>query len=64
MIDILDEPTQLRGASGTNIGRDESADATVEQLERPSFAARVRMIILLSLICWAALFGIIAWIIA
>ena len=58
MVEDFEESTQLRvspfGAGG----------AAINHVERKPYAVRVRMIILLSLLCWAALIGVGALIIA
>ena len=56
MIDNIEDPAQLLGASElADEDHVESGGTTVGPFERPSFAARLRMIILLSLLCWAIL---------
>lgn len=64
-MDNIEEPPQPSGAcelAGADEG--ETVSAAVEQLERPSFGARLRTIIFLSLLCWAALVAVVAWIFA
>lgn len=56
MLDNIEEPPQILGSSElTDDDEGNAVSATAEQLERPSFGARLRMIVLLSLLCWAAL---------
>lgn len=62
-MDNIEEPPQLLGASElADADEEDSVSATVEQLERPSFGARIRTIVLLSLLCWAVLIAAVAWI--
>jgi hypothetical protein len=56
MMDNIEDPTLLLGASELDDdGPCESGGITIQRIERPSFAARVRVIVLLSLLCWALL---------
>lgn len=58
-MDNMDQSPQFFGASElADADEGESVSATVEQLERPSFGARLRMIILLALLCWAILIAV------
>ena len=62
MIDALREPTQLREASKEdNTG---SGGPPAGQAGTLSFAARVRAILLLSLLCWAMLIAALYWLLA
>ena len=64
MMDNIEDPMQLLGA--TELADDSYGDSggtTVERIERPSFATRLRMIVLLSLLCWAVLIAAAVWII-
>lgn len=58
MVDVFDESTQLRESP---IG--DAGGAAINHVDRKSFAARVRMIFMLSLLCWAILLGGVALII-
>ena len=63
-MDNIDQSPQLLEASElADADEGGSVSAIVEQLERPSFGARLRMIILLALLCWATLIATGAWII-
>ena len=56
MIDVLEEPAQRREASReADNSQTDSGGSKVDQVEPLSFAARARAILLLSLLCWAAL---------
>lgn len=59
MVDDFKESTQLRGFPCGDAG-----GAAINHVERKPYAARVRMIILLSLLSWAVLLGVVALIIA
>lgn len=59
LVDNFEEPAQLRETPG---GDDEGAMSSSVEL-RP-YAVRLRMIILLALLCWAIVLGVIALIIA
>ena len=55
-MDNLDHSPQLLEESElADADEGDSVTATVEQFERPSFGARLRMIVLLALLCWATL---------
>jgi hypothetical protein len=62
MVDNLDEQTPIP-APVDDAERERAEDAMTDYAERPSYAVRLRVIILLSLLCWALLLGI-AWVIA
>ena len=65
MMDNIDESTQLLGASElTDAGPGESRGVTYEDLDRPSFGARARMIVLLALISWAMVIAALTWVFA
>lgn len=65
MVDALEEPAQLREASQeADDCQADSGGSTVEQAEPLSFAARARVILLLSLLCWALLGAAFFWILA
>jgi hypothetical protein len=57
MVDDVEEPMQPQ-ASGDVKG----VEAEMTYAERPSYPARLRMIILLSLICWALAIAGVAWV--
>ena len=59
MVDDFEQPTQLRESPCGDAG-----GAAIEHVDRKPYAARLRMIILLSLLCWAVLLGVVALIIA
>ncbi len=55
-MDNLDHsPPLLEASDLADADEGDSVNATVEQLERPSFGERLRMIGLLALLCWAVL---------
>lgn len=65
MVDDFDETTQHRDSpKSVSVGDGDAEGATMKHVERSSLAASLRMIILLSLICWAVLLAVIAWIFA
>lgn len=59
MVDDFEDPTQLRQSPFGDAG-----GAAISHVERKPYAARVRMIIVLSLLCWAVLLGSVALITA
>lgn len=63
MVDNSDQPTQLHAfPEEGDHGREEG---TMDyHAARKPFALRVRMIIMLSLICWGALIATLAWILS
>ena len=59
MVDNFEEPRQSRASEDV----DHSVEADmISHVETTSYAARLRMIILLSLICWALVIAGVAWI--
>ena len=58
MVDDIEESTQLRE---TPCGE---AEGAVNHVERKPYAARLRMIIMLALLCWAILLGLVALVLA
>jgi len=63
MDNIDHSPPLLEASELPDADEGKSVGAIVEQLERPSFGARVRMIVLLALLCWAVLIATGAWLI-
>jgi len=63
MVDDFEQPTQL-GESLGDVGHSDAEGPMHRQIERTSFAARLRMIVVLAIICWAVLLGVVALIIA
>lgn len=61
LADNLDEPTQHR-TSLDDVDHQRAEGMMSNAVERRPYAVRVRMIILLSLLAWAALLGLLAWI--
>ena len=59
IVDNFEEPKQTR----TSEDVDQSAETDmITYVETTSYAARLRMIILLSLICWALVIAGVAWV--
>lgn len=58
MVDDFEQPTQLRESPYGDVG-----GATIEHGDRKPYAARLRMIILLSVICWAVVIAGVVWIV-
>ena len=63
MVDNLEERTQLREPPGGD-GHGDAERPMYSHADRTSFAARIRVIILLAIICWAVLLAALAWIIS
>lgn len=59
MVDNFEEPNQTLASEDVDQGAETDM---ITYIETPSFAARLRMIILLSLICWALVIGGAVWI--
>lgn len=61
MVDNIEEPNQLRESIG-DVGYTDSENPMYSDADRTSFAARIRMIFLLGVFCWAVLLAAFAWI--
>lgn len=62
MVDDVHESAQLN-ASADGIDHLGAEGAAAEGQDRKSYATKLRMIILLSLVCWAALIAGIIWLV-
>lgn len=59
MVDNFEEPNQTRASEDV----DQSAETDmITYVETTSYAARLRIIILLSLVCWALVIGGAVWV--
>lgn len=61
MVDNFEEPKQPRASEDVDHGEETNM---ISRVETSSFAARLRMIILLSLVSWALVIAAVAWIAA
>ena len=59
MVDNFEEPNQSRASEDVDHG---AATDMITHVETTSYATRLRMIILLSLICWALVIAGVAWV--